>query len=89
MESIHRRDDREALAARAGDQLRQRRGQLRLSRGRRARDAEQEAPDCRIDDGEQVARQALYSVLEAAQRLIPLSVAYRSISSSSSGLNST
>jgi hypothetical protein len=89
MESIHRRDDREALAARAGDQLRQRRGQLRLSRGRRARDAEQEAPGCRIDGGEQVARQALYSLLEVAQRLIPLSVAYRSISSSCSGLNST
>jgi hypothetical protein len=75
VESVHRRDDGEARAPLFGDQLRQRRGQSALARTGRAGDAEQKALGRRICGGEDVVRQASYSLLEAAQRLIPLSVA--------------
>jgi hypothetical protein len=72
MEAVHRRDDREArappLVRRSLDLGRDR----RLSGTRRPGDPEQEASGRAVDGPEQPVD---YSLLEAAQRLIPLSVA--------------
>jgi hypothetical protein len=75
VKSVQGRHDHEALAPPSGDQVRQRQGQPRLPRTGWAGNPEKKALGRRIDGGEQLVREAPYSLLEAAQRLIPVSVA--------------
>src|SRR5262245_8881054 len=95
MEAVHRRDHREAGSAAFVRSDLDQGGDRRLAGAGRACDSEQEPLTPAVDSLEQLpdAQFALldhpYSLLEAAQMLIPLSVAYLSISASSSGLNSS
>jgi hypothetical protein len=76
VEAVHRRDDRKAWTAARVCHPFDLCGRGRLARPRRPGDPEQETAGRAVDGGEQSLGEGFaYSLLDAAQRLIPLSVA--------------
>src|SRR5207249_10479726 len=86
--AVKRRHDREGLSVTVVGEFRQLQGKRRLAGARRAGDSEQEPFPVRRDGREQLVGQR-YSLLDRAQRLTSLSVAYLSISASSSSVKPT